>query len=242
MKTLKNLTWIFLSFFMVSFAAASTGCLQYEGADGNGKVVKEERNVSGFSRLEVSGAFDVHITQGDVEKLVVEADENLMELIKTEVIGNRLEIYSKGNIRDYEMLKIHLTYKALDEIRLSGAVDLTTENLMKAGNLKLDVSGAAELDMSIEAGEIEADFSGASDVDLSGYARKLEIDLSGAGELDALELEADVVRIDVSGAASAKVHAKDELQADVSGAANLRYKGDPKVYSDVSGASSIKEY
>lgn len=237
-----KLSWIVLTLFLFSVASASTGCLYLDGERGDGNVVKEERKVSGFSELDVSGAFTVYITQGNEEKLILEADENLMEYIRTEVSGNTLEIYTKGEIRDYKEMNVYLTYKELTDIEISGAVELTTENRMKTTELDLEVSGAAELNMSIEAKEISADFSGASEVEFSGYTGELDIDVSGAGELDAYEMEADIVRLDVSGAATARVYAREELHIDASGASTVKYKGEPKVYSDVSGASSIKHY
>jgi len=242
MKRLTRLFWISASLFIGAIASASTGCLYADGVRGDGNVVKEERSVSDFTKLDVSGAFTVYITQGNKEELVVEADKNLMDMIETRVSGSTLKISTEGSIRDFDELNIYLTYKSLEEIEISGAVELTTENRMKTKDLELDVSGAAELDMSIEAELIYADFSGASDVEFAGYTKEMNVDVSGAAKLDALELETETVKIDVSGSADAKVYVKEKLYADVSGAANLRYKGDPKVNSDISGAGSLKPY
>ena len=63
-----------LAFFMLS----SSGCGYIDGVDGNGKVVKETRNVSGFSKLDAGGAFKIILTQGRSESVIVEADENVI--------------------------------------------------------------------------------------------------------------------------------------------------------------------
>ncbi|MCB0465935.1 MAG: DUF2807 domain-containing protein, partial [Aequorivita sp.] len=48
------------------------------GENGNGKVVTEERNVTeDFNEVRGSAGLDVYLTQGDENKIVVEADENL---------------------------------------------------------------------------------------------------------------------------------------------------------------------
>ena len=57
------------------------------GEIGSGNVVKEERKVSSFNAIEVSGAFDVELVQGTAIAVTVEADDNLMDLIRTEVRG-----------------------------------------------------------------------------------------------------------------------------------------------------------
>ncbi len=55
---------------------------------GNGNVVEQERKLAGFTALEVSGAIEVNISQGDTQKLVVITDANLQENVKTEVESN----------------------------------------------------------------------------------------------------------------------------------------------------------
>jgi len=242
MKNLRVFTWIGVLTFLFTISLGASGCYYLDGVKGDGNVVKEKRDVSGFTELEVSGAFEVYITQGSTEGLVVEADQNLMELIVTEVRGDKLLIYTEKGIRDAEEMSIYLDYVNLEEIDVSGAVEIKTENRMKVDNLEIGASGAAELEMSIEAETIDGDFSGASEIEFSGYADELRMDLSGASDLDAKELETKVTKLDISGAGSASVFATEELHVDASGASSVRYKGNPKVYQDTSGASSVKPY
>ncbi len=220
----------------------TSSCMLADGIKGNGNVVTEERSVSGFDGIEVGGAFDIYITQGNTEALKIEAESNLMEYIKTNVLGGKLSISSKENLNPTKSIKLYITIKDLKDLEISGACDLYSENTLKLDDLDLEVSGAADVKLDIELNKLEADFSGASDIQLAGKAGELRIDISGAGDLNALELEAEVVKIDISGAASAKVYAKTNLDVDVSGAATVKYKGNPQVNSDVSGAGSIKHY
>jgi len=82
MKTIKILLTIIL-------AATLTSC-QFDfnpGVDGNGNVVTEERSVSSFEKVKGSAGIDVYLTEGNENKIVVEADENLLELIETDIIN-----------------------------------------------------------------------------------------------------------------------------------------------------------
>ena len=47
----------------------TSSCMLADGIKGNGNVVTEERSVSGFDGIEVGGAFDIYITQGNTEAL-----------------------------------------------------------------------------------------------------------------------------------------------------------------------------
>ena len=243
MKTIK-LSSIILAFLLVAGTSLMAGCDHViTGEKGNGKVIKQNREVNGFSSLEVGGAFTVYLSQGDKESLVVEADENLMELIVTEVHGDRLEIHTRGKgIRDYTKMNIYLTFKSLEMIDISGAVNVFGEGVLRFDELDFEGSGASELDMEMEVAMLEADFSGASDISLRGKAGSARFDCSGASSIDAIDFVAENCEMDVSGASDVKIHVTDYLSVDVSGAATVKYKGSPKVESDISGAGSLKSY
>lgn len=220
----------------------NSGCSYgINGVKGNGNVVKEDRKISDFDQIKVGGAFKVFLTQGNEVSLVVEADENLMDLIKTEVSMGTLKISTKDNINNPTTLNIYITFKSLTALDISGACELKGKNRFSLDKLNLECSGASDIDLEMEGGNMTFDFSGASSIDLEGSANSVELDVSGASSLDAEEFEVKTLKVDVSGASHARVRVTDELTADVSGAGSLKYKGEPRIkYQDVSGAGSIK--
>lgn len=241
MKTKQLLTFAIALTFLLTL---QSGCTYgFGGIKGNGNVVKQDRQLGSFSALDVGGAFKVFLTQGDQEFVTVEADENLMDVISTEVRGNTLVIKTTEDIRDSEALNIYLTFKNLDEMEISGACQFTGENKMKFETLDLDCSGASDVELKLAATQLNIDFSGASQVKLYGSAESVDLDLSGASSYDGYDMEAEIYFVDVSGASHAKIFVNKELSAEVSGAAGLKYKGDPVIKEhDVSGAGSMKKY
>ncbi len=231
---------ILLGFLLTLNSGCSYG---FDGIKGNGNVVKQERDIGSFSSIDVGGAFRVFLKQGDKEQLTVEADENLLDVIKTEVVGNTLKISTKEDIRSPEKLNIYITFVTLKGLELSGACHLTSDNTFNLDDIELDCSGATDVELKFSASKVEMDCSGASKIELFGTAEKVSLDLSGASQLDAIEFEAGDVDVDVSGASHGKMMVNGELSADVSGAASFKYKGDPKLGDiDVSGAASFKRY
>jgi hypothetical protein len=244
MKTSKIRQIAGLAVMLTFLLTLDSGCsYAFNGIKGNGNVVKQERQISSFNSLEVGGAFRVFLIQGDKEALTVEADENLLEVIKTSVAGNTLKISTTEDINDSEALYIYLTITDLKEMEISGACKLTCENKIKLNDLDMECSGASDVELKLAANDLDLDFSGASQVNMFGSANEVSLDLSGASDLDAFEMEADKYSADVSGASNAKINVRSELSVDVSGAANLRYKGEPRLLqTDVSGASTLKKY
>ncbi len=224
-----------LSIILISFLFYS--CLNT--IDGNKKVVTEQRKISTFNKIDISGEFEVLLNQSNKEKLELEVDENLLSLIETEVKNNTLYISSKEPIGSAKSLKIYISLIEIDALNISGAIELKNKGTLNLNKLTIDASGAADLDLSIEAETLKMDISGASETTLSGAVTNFEIDLSGASELEADKLKTENTTIEISGAGNAKVFAKETLNVQVSGAGSIKYKGNPAIKKDISGAGSI---
>jgi len=236
-RTIINQGLFILTIFLL---AVFSGCDVF-GERGNGKTSSETRAVSTFNSIDVSGAFDVYITQGTVQSVIVETDENLQKFIKTKVEDNILHIETREPISHYTCMKIHLTVTELKKIDVSGAVDIRTENKLTVPDLSIDASGAADAKMDLAVQKLKIDCSGGSKLKFSGTAGEVRLDASGAVDLFAYDLVAESVYLEISGAGKAEINVTKILDAEISGAGSVRYKGSPeKVMENVSGAGSIK--
>ncbi|MEW6194803.1 MAG: head GIN domain-containing protein [Bacteroidota bacterium] len=196
-----------------------TGC-SFWGVRGSGKLKSEARKVGDFSKVDASGAFTVNVKVGPPPSIKIQAEDNLLPLIKTYIRGNSLIIDTKKNISPRKEIKIYITTDQLDGIECSGANDIKAD-------------GIKSRDFSVE-------LSGAGNIDLYGECEKVHAEISGAGHIDAKHLKSDHVFISVSGAASASVYASKYLDASVSGVGSIEYYGDPKeTNTNVSGVGSI---
>lgn len=226
--------------FLQTTLAATPG---FGWIKGSGNVIKETRNVSGFSGIDVGGAFEVILIKANKEKVVLEIDDNLMPYVTTKVFGGILEIDNKKNFRNPKELKVTIYYKSIDEIDLSGAASLFSEDVLKTESLEIDASGASYIELKLDIDYLEADFSGASKADFSGRAKSVEVETSGATVFRAVDLETESCEIDASGASVARIWVTKELSLEASGASSVRYKGSPNIdIISVSGAASVRKY
>lgn len=209
---------------------------------GSGNKVSEKREVNNFTGLDVSGGFEVVLTQGTQHSLTIEGDDNLMSEIITEVRGGELNIYTKGSVSPSVKMVAHVTFVNLEDIDISGAVKVTATNNLKFNRLSIEGSGASKVEFFAEISTLEADFSGASTVTMSGKANNLTVGCSGASKLYMAELQSEAASLELSGASYAEVWVTEKLSIEASGASDVRYKGEPKdINSDTSGASKVRK-
>ena len=212
------------------------------GEKGSGNVIRQERKVATFNAIDVSGAFNIILAQGTTQSVIVEADDNLIDLIKTEVRDNILVIDTKKPVFHPNAMKVFITFTDLKNVDVSGAVKIESQGKLRLTDLSFDGSGASDARLDMEVQKLKIDCSGSNKLRLSGSATDVEVEVSGAVDLFAFDLPAESYRISISGAGKAEINVTRSLNVDISGAATVHYKGNPeKNIQEISGAGTIKK-
>jgi hypothetical protein len=146
------------------------------------------------------------------------------------------------NLRPTNKIKVYVTSPVYNDIDVSGASNINgVAKIVNTENMKLDVSGAGDINMDVNAPAISAEVSGAGAVNLKGETKTFDLTLTGAGKAHCYELLSENTKVDISGAGDADVYASVKLNAEVSGAGSVTYKGGGTSNSHVSGAGSVKK-
>jgi hypothetical protein len=189
---------------------------------GSGRVVTESRPVGAFTALTVSSAIHVAIVQSGTESLAITADDNVLPLVRAEVVEGRLVL---GLVSGTSLSTIH---GVLCEVSVRSLSDI-------------DASGATQVEISgLDADAVAIRLSGASTVRAAGAVRSLRLDLSGSSRCLADGLRIRAAATNVSGASYALLRVSDTLSADASGLSTIEYYGDPGVTANVSGGSTVR--
>ncbi len=215
-----------------------TGC--QGGIVGNGKVETRNEKIGNFDKLDISGNFHVHLEPSDKPYLRMEMDENLYDIVKVSEEGSTLRVQTRLNILQAREKNLYIGIKDLEKMALAGAIKVEADSVLRLNSLNIEVSGAGRLNFAIEAKSLKLDLSGASECDFRGKVDELRLQLSGAGDFDALDLIAKDVKVDMSGAGSARVYAKEKLNVSISGLGTVRYRGEPEIQKNISGLGSLK--
>jgi hypothetical protein len=242
MKTLKYLALILLSAAVTQLTGCSLSFWSNSiGVKGSGHVISEDRAVSGFDRVSLSGSGHLAIVQGDQEGLTIEADDNLLPLIKSEVSGGSLRLGPEDvNLRPSNTIQYRLRLKNLKELHLSGSLDADAPSLRTDG-LVLSISGSGRIQVrQLDTGNLDVHVSGSGDIDVAGKADHQQVAISGSGDYRAGGLESQKIAVHISGSGDATVWAHEALEAHVSGSGGIKFYGSPQLDTHVSGSGSVR--
>jgi len=239
---IKKLQNISKTFIVIAVIFTTVSCVNGQRIRGNNIIATEERSdIKNFDKINISAGLTAIITQGEKEFIEVEADQNLLNHIITEVRGNKtLSIRWKRNIciSRYKKATIHITLKQLKAVRASSSADVVSTNTLKVNNIDLDASSSAEIKLIFDAESINIDASSSAEITISGTTENLNADASSSAEIKARRLIAQHVRADASSAADIDVCAEKSIVANASSAADINYYGNPqstKVHSSSGG-------
>ena len=215
--------------------------IRYTEVRGTGVMATISRPIRGINAVELEGVGNLVIQQGDQEALEIDADENLIKYIKTELKGTSLHIYIEDhvNLRPTMDIVYRLTVKDLRRVTAGGLgrIDILP---MAVDRLGLRMSGANTIFIhNLRASYLSLDASGLSEITIKGEVESQDVRISGMGDYNANDFKSRKALVDVSGAGSALVWVTDALQANLSGTGSIQFYGSPIVNVNMSGAGSV---
>jgi hypothetical protein len=208
------------SMFALSLVVSGCHFNRFSGVKGSGKRETQRRDITAFTSIQTTGAFNVEVACQKDLSLEVEADDNILPLIEAEVRGNTLYLTNKQSYSVSSPVTFRITAPNLEGLSVTGAG-------------KIAITG-------MKNEKFEIDSEGAPSINVAGTTKLIDIDASGAGSIDAHNLQASRAVIDSKGVCKVDVDVADQLDVTVSGPSSVTYQGNPVVNKTVNGPGKVE--
>lgn len=211
---------------------------------GSGDLVTESRTVSGFNEVRLDGAGRLVVTQGEAESLEIEAEDNIIDELTSEVQGQTLvlgfqERFLRATVIPTRTITYTLTVTDLTAITFNGAGELEMESLDTSG-LSLVINGAGQIDLGqLSANSLSVQISGTGTISIGGQVSSQSVTIDGAGNYSAQDLQTETTEVDINGLGSGTVWATQTLDITIDGGGTLNYYGSPSVTQEINGVGDI---
>jgi hypothetical protein len=209
---------------------------------GSGPIVSEQIEMAPFSGIDLRISGKVFVRQGATQRVVVEAQQNVIDEMEFNVRNGIWEIRTDRCMRyNSSDLRIFVTLPDVRTLRVSGSGDIISENTLLTDDLDLRISGSGRIDLAINAEDVLARISGSGDILLEGLADYIDLSISGSGSMRAFDLPVYRAKINISGSGNADVAVSDNLEVRISGSGDVRYKGSPAINAQISGSGKLRK-
>lgn len=209
---------------------------------GSDNLVTKEKLLSDFTSVDARSGFNVEISKSNAYKVLVTADDNVIEYIEIKKSGDNLMIGVKwGYSLRSVTLKVEITMPELYSLELSGGAQGKLEEFSSTNPFSVELSEGSSLRGEIEtSADVEFDLSGGSQLlGLVGEANDLTIDASSGSQLDLSGFTVHNVNVELNGGSRATINLDGRLDANLSGGSNLSYIGDPTLGNIETSSGSV---
>jgi hypothetical protein len=229
-----------------------SACMEFDirGERGSGRMTSEQRTFHGISGVNLATIGHMEIRLGNTESLRIEAEDNLMPYIKTEVNHGELIVKNQEhfNLHNTKPINYYLTVKGLESISIFSSGDIEAPDLdsrnfsitiasagdlrmrdLRADLLKVNIFSAGDVKIgALNANRVEVNISSTGDLDIAGgMVKSQSIMINSTGDYSAKNLESDEADVSLNSTGSATIHVRGHLNANLNSTGELRYVGSP---------------
>jgi hypothetical protein len=209
---------------------------------GDGQLTLEQRSVANLADLEMSGPVHMEVRIGQAPSLQVEADRNLLPMVRTETSGAMLRVWVEGSVRTNHAIRVIYTVPQLSQIRSTGSGRLVVSEL-NGGALTLTKTGSGASQLSGKVGSLNLQLTGSGDVNASAlHSGNANLSLTGSGGIVLGQVNGESLNVKVRGSGDVQASGTaTQLNARVtgSGSANLMALSSQDADLSTDGAGDI---
>jgi hypothetical protein len=242
----------------VVLVVLSSGCFAVRGS---GVADEEIRDPGSFDAVLNTMNIQVNVIDGDAAEVRVFCDDNLLDLVETEVSGGELRVTTPPNtsIHPNADCGVDLTMPSVTRLETSGSGSIVADgtfpdlrDVASSGSGRLRVQGAVDglrtADSSGSGGlsvaglstsELAAECSGSGNIELSGDGGFADLRSTGSGGIDAGSLSVDEADIRNSGSGSVSLTVTEFASVRLSGSGNVRILGGARLDTNDSGSGNV---
>jgi hypothetical protein len=197
---------------------------------GGGDWITESRNLVAFSAVALETYGNVRVELGNSESVEIQAPEDVMDLLLTEVRGGTLflGIQPGTNLDIDRPIEYAVTLRNLEEVQLFGMGSFTIPSLSPP-RFAVSVGGSGDvLVENLDTALLDINLLGSGDIDiLDGQADEQSIRIAGSGNVNTAGLECQIAQVSIPGSGEVSLWVTEALEITINGSGEVGYYGDP---------------
>jgi hypothetical protein len=196
-----------------------------------GEIIKVTRSLKAFDRLQVEQNVNVFLTEAPVQKVELEAGENIEPLIETVVEDGTLIIRNHNRCnwaRSYDKpLNIYIDTPGIKYIVSNGTGMIKSLNTITLDTFDVQIMNSGNIDLTVNSEKIVSHVYGAGDLTLQGSTIEHSCSIGGSSFLNAYGLSTHYTWIQSYTTGNCYANATDLLINRIDDVGDVHCKGHP---------------
>lgn len=195
---------------------------------GSGTLAVRTQPVSSFTRLHLSVHGTVELRQSTEEKVVIEADDNLLDCVSVANAGRTLYVTTEDKLRRpaYSHLRVTVHLRQLQHLDIASEGHVTCPApLVAVEPLEIKIRSIGNTQLLLQAGALSLNSACEGNVEVAGTASEVKINNLSEGDLDCGHLAAQHLKLRNLGAGNVQLRAEQTIRIQHLGAGFVHYAG-----------------
>jgi hypothetical protein len=141
---------------------------------GNKSIVDVNEDLPFFNAIEVNDDLEISLKEATIPGYSITADDNLIDILRFDVVDSTLIIRSFYKITAKKQLDITVNYNELKSIVMQQG-KLVTENMINADELKITTFGTSKLELNAKASIVHLNMEGTSSGNLNIQSDSIDL-------------------------------------------------------------------
>ena len=195
-----------------------------------------------FNAIHFSGSFNVTYRESEEARVVIDAQENVLENLEISASNGLLRVRHGNTIgigirRTTPKVYVYTPY--LVAASFDGSVTVNEWDTVYGDHFTINVDGSATVTIPLEVDYLSLTTRGSSTVTLSGNVNHIDLLVSGSGSISASNLQTSFANIELTGSGEIDLAVMDHLDVVIDGSGTVRYKGNPTINQETRGSASL---
>jgi len=236
-----------LVIFMIAVKTNLSREFDFDGAReqlrGNNIIKEEIREVGNFYGIDAKYDIKVHIKQDTFQEVKVVADENLLEIIRTEVSPHGiLRIETTRRIKKADNRDVYVTVDTLGMLYASSGAVVNSDGAIKVGNFLLEMKKGSIVTLNLNVDKLNVDANSGSILNLEGKTSNASLNIFAGAILKAEDFSGELFVVHASAGSIINLGDIKELDINANSGSIVKYKdGTHLTQVDInSGARLVK--
>jgi len=253
-----------LYFLLIALVITSVALGQKkEKIKGSKIVTVTQKEVEPFENLEIEDNLEIFIIKGDKQSIEIEADDNLHDVLKYEMVGNSLRLSSTKEVTGAKKFSVRVTYTDIlklitvkQEAQLNSLADLQLDEItiknydysksylnVKSTHFTLLMNDKSKAELNIKSESATLELSKNAELKALVTTQNLKLDLYQKASAN-VEGDATVakVRLDNNSNLTAKKLIAGEMELTAESYSNVSANATTKISITATGKSEIQLY
>ena len=152
--------------FFLAFATLAVSAQRKPKIKGNKSIVTVNEDLPFFSAIEVKDDLEISLNETTIPGYAITADDNLIDILRFDVVDSTLIIRSFYKITTKKQLDITVNYNDLKSIVMQQG-KLVAKNMINANDLKISTFGTSKLELNAKASMVHLNMEGTSSGNLN---------------------------------------------------------------------------